>query len=80
MESFGWIIRQMFDAAGETPTYAYLSAIRIPDEGETEFGFLNSQHNAELMDGEMKDVILNKLHERWPGSTFEAKELFWKPL
>lgn len=77
MESFSWVIRQVFREEGPKPTFAYLSSILIPDEGVTEFGFLNSQHNAKLLDSDEKDAVLNMLRERSPGSTFEAKQLFW---
>lgn len=78
MELFGWIIRQVFNDAGQARSYQYLSSIRTPDDGETEFGFLNSQHNAQLLETSFKDAVLAMLSERWPASRFEAKELFWQ--
>ena len=80
MESFGWVIRQVFNEAGPKPAYQYLSSIHRPDEDdcETEFGFLNSQHNSKIFGNEEKDAVLRVLNARWPDSTFEAMQLFWQ--
>lgn len=78
MNLFGWIIRQVFNESGPQPRYEYLSSIRLPDEGEKAvFGFSTSCHNAELLNSEFKDGLLEQLRGQWPASKFEARELFW---
>jgi hypothetical protein len=74
MERFGWIVRKLFSEGRPQ----YLHSINLPSAGPAEFGFLNSRHNVELLDTALKNAVLVKLRERWPDSTFEAVEVFWK--
>lgn len=76
-KSFGWVIKQKFPTSGDT----WLFKIHMVDISQDpvfdlDLQWSNSQHSAQLLSDDLKNVLMEKLKQAYPESKFEAIELF----